>query len=90
LGANCLIGAGTLILDSDFHGLGPHLRHTTGTSRPVILAANVWVGARVLILKGVRVGTNAVIAAGSVVTKDVPSDSIVGGNPARVIGHVDG
>jgi len=55
----------------------------------VVLEDHVWVGIRVLILPGVRVGEGAIIAAGSVVTKDVPPGAIVGGNPARVIGQRD-
>lgn len=53
--------------------------------KPVIVGNNVWIGTRVVILPGVRVGDGAVIAAGSVVTKDVPVNAIVGGVPARVL-----
>jgi acetyltransferase-like isoleucine patch superfamily enzyme len=53
--------------------------------KPVKIGNGVWIGANVTILPGVTVGENAVIAAGAVVTKDVPANSIVGGNPARVI-----
>ncbi|MFF2286149.1 DapH/DapD/GlmU-related protein [Peribacillus butanolivorans] len=52
---------------------------------PVVIEDDVWIGARALILSGVHIGQGAVVAAGSVVTKDVPPYSIVGGNPARVI-----
>ena len=51
---------------------------------PVTIGNNVWIGAGVNILPGVTIGDNAVIAAGSVVTKDVPSDCVVAGNPAVV------
>ena len=51
----------------------------------VIIERDVWVGANVTILKGVHVGESAIIAAGAVVTKDVPAYTIVGGVPARVI-----
>lgn len=53
--------------------------------KDVIIEDGVWVGCNVIILKGVTIGTGAVVAAGAVVTKDVPPYSIVGGNPARVI-----
>lgn len=53
--------------------------------RPVIIGDDVWIGARVIILPGVRVGTGAVIGAGSVVTKDIPDYAVVGGNPARIL-----
>lgn len=51
----------------------------------VVIGNNVWIGGRVTILKGVTIGNNAVVGAASVVTKDVPNDAIVAGNPARVI-----
>ena len=51
----------------------------------VHLCRNVWIGARALILPGVTVGENSVIAGGAVVTKDVPPNTVVGGNPARVL-----
>lgn len=61
---------------------------------PIVIEDHVWVGVGVTILDGVRIGTGAVIAAGSVVTKDVPANAIAGGVPARVIGtrgpHEDG
>jgi maltose O-acetyltransferase len=53
--------------------------------KPVIIEDNVWIGYRVIILPGVRVGRNAIIGAGAVVTKDVPPYAIVGGVPAKVI-----
>ena len=53
--------------------------------RPVIIEDDVWIGGRVIILPGVKIGKGVVIGAGSVVTKDVPSYSIVAGNPAKII-----
>ncbi len=55
------------------------------TKGPITLGHDVWIGARAIILSGVNIGTGAVVAAGAVVTKDVPPYAIVGGNPARVI-----
>lgn len=52
---------------------------------PVIIGNDVWIGGRVIILPGVKVGDGAIIGAGAVVTKDVPDYAIVGGNPAKVI-----
>jgi galactoside O-acetyltransferase len=53
--------------------------------RPVIIQDKAWIGFNVIILKGVTIGTGAIVGAGSVVTKDVPAYCIAGGNPARVI-----
>ncbi|MCL4528653.1 MAG: acyltransferase [Chloroflexi bacterium] len=88
IGEHCLIGPETVIYDSDFHGIAPEQRHTKGRIVPVILADNVWVGKRAMILKGVTIGRDAVIAASAIVVKDVPAGAIVGGNPARIIGSV--
>ena len=76
------IGDFTTIHDSDFHGLTPDL--------PVRIAAvrierNAWLGRNVVVLPGVTVGENAVVAAGSIVTGNVAANTLVGGNPARLI-----
>ena len=89
VGANCRIGPHTLVYDSDFHELSSHHRDEGGKSAPVLIGDNVWIGSRAIILKGVSIGTDAVIAAGSVVTKDVPTGSIMAGNPARQVGTVE-
>lgn len=81
VGRDCQIGWDAIITDSDQHaraGLGE-------ATRPVVLGDRVWVGARAVILKGVTVGDGAVIAAGSVVTRDVPANTLVAGQPARVV-----
>jgi len=85
IGANCLIGTHVLIADNDFHRLDPNHRNETPDSAPVVLADNVWIGQRSMVLKGVTIGENSVVAAGSVVTKDVPANTIVGGVPARFL-----
>ncbi len=59
------------------------------TCKPVVIGKNVWVGANSIILPGVTVGENAIVAAGSVVTKDVPANTLVGGVPARFIKNLD-
>ena len=53
--------------------------------KPVVIEDDVWIGARVIILPGVRIGTGAIIGAGAVVTKDVPAYAVVGGNPAQIL-----
>ena len=53
--------------------------------KPIVIEDDVWIGARVIILPGVHIGTGAVVGAGAVVTKDVPDYAVVGGNPARIL-----
>ena len=62
-------------------------RQKIGTA-PIEIGDDVWIGARCQILKGVHIGARSIIAAGSVVTKDVPADCIAGGNPAKVIRYL--
>lgn len=86
IGEKCLIGDGVLILDSDGHGIEPSKRLTgIGGVKPVIVGRNVWIGSRVVIQKGIKIGDNSVIAAMSVVTKDIPANCIAAGVPAKVI-----
>ena len=86
-GERVTIGDGTLIswdcciMDRDYH----KLMSETEATGPVTIGKHVWIGCNSLILKGVTIGDGAVIAAGSVVTKDVPEKAVVGGNPARII-----
>ena len=54
---------------------------------PIVIEDDVWIGCHVIILRGVRIGRASIVAAGAVVTKDVPPNSVVGGNPAKVIGQ---
>ena len=80
IGEGCAISHDVTIMDSDAHELNGN-RNT----KPIQIGNHVWIGTRVTILKGVTVGDGAVIAAGSLVTKDVPAGSLVGGVPARVL-----
>jgi acetyltransferase-like isoleucine patch superfamily enzyme len=87
IGNNCAIGNNTLIMDTDFHNVDDHRQG--GTASPVVIEDDVWIAARVTILKGVRIGRGAVVAAGAVVTKDVAPRTLVGGVPARLIRNLD-
>ena len=91
IGARALLGSQVTIYDSDFHDLRAG-RRRDGRQRmaAVELGEDVFIGDRVLILKGVRIGAHAVIGAGSVVTSPIPEGTIAAGNPARVIGEVQG
>jgi acetyltransferase-like isoleucine patch superfamily enzyme len=90
VGNEVLVGSGSLITDNDAHPICPHGRRYSPEkeSKPVIIYNNVFIGARVIILKGVQIGEGSVIGAGSVVTRDVPPYSIAAGNPAEVIGDL--
>ena len=95
IGDFCMFGAGVVILDSNFHPTSNdpvHRRQATSdvVDQPVIIGNNVWVGMHSIILKGVHIGDNSIIAADSVVTKDVPSNQVVGGNPAIFIKNLNG
>jgi len=82
IGEDCALAFDSVIMDTDFHELRPAQR---GQTAPVRIGDHVWVGAQARILKGVSIGDGAVIAAGSLVTRDVPSRALVGGVPARLI-----
>ena len=70
------------------HPLQPSERRAT-ISRPIIIKKNAWIGAAASIMPGVTIGENSVVAAGAVVTRDVPPNTIVGGIPAKVIKKLD-
>lgn len=86
IGKRVRIGPYTLIMDSDFHDA--YDRSKDGKVKPVTIGDDVWIASRVIILKGVSIGAGAMIAAGSVVTHDVPGKSVVAGVPAKVIKYL--
>lgn len=91
IGNNVLIGSGCLITDTDAHPIDWRDRREGNNektcSAPILVGNDVFIGARSIILKGVTIGDRAIIGAGSVVTHDIPADSIAAGNPAKVIRH---
>ena len=90
IGNNCLIAEETKIFDNNSHGIDYHHRKMTVEDvSPIVIHDNVWIGMNSIILKGVTIGEGAVVAAGSVVTKDVAPMTLVGGNPARQIKKID-
>jgi len=86
IGKNTLLGANCEIMDSDFHDTHPERRSDSTGARTgkVVIEENVMIGSNVKILRGVRVGKNTIIANGTVVTRSVPENVIVFGNPAKV------
>jgi maltose O-acetyltransferase len=85
IGARCLIGTHAIIMDNDFHRIEPERRLEWPESKPIVIEDNVWIGARVIVLGGVTIGHDSCVAAGSVVNRDVPPRTLVGGVPAKVI-----
>ncbi len=85
IGPRANIGTYVILMDNDFHRLDPARRLERPESAPIILEENVWLGARVIVLRGVTIGKGSVVGAGSVVTHDIPPNSLAVGMPARVI-----
>lgn len=90
IGDRCLFGADVSLFDTDFHNHAAEGRRYafpewSKISKPINIGDDVFVGTRAIIHKGVSVGNGSIIAAGAVVTKSVPPNVIVGGNPARII-----
>lgn len=90
---NVKIGGGTYIYTSDFHSLDAAVRCSKEDTKqrkcaPVIINNNVFIGAHCIILKGVTIGSNSIIGAGSIVTKSIPPGEIWAGNPAHFIRKV--
>lgn len=88
IGSDVRIGANSTITDTDFHPIDGDRRSNApkdGESRAVRIGNGVFIGMNSLVLKGVSIGDNAVVGAGSVVTRDVPSGAVVAGNPAKLV-----
>jgi acetyltransferase-like isoleucine patch superfamily enzyme len=86
IGSHCHLGHYTFVMDNDQHDV---VRHTElPKSDPVIIEDYVWIGSKAVVLPGVRIGSRAVIGAGSIVTKDIPPRCVAAGNPARVLRHL--
>ena len=81
IGNGVAISKGVTIRDSDNHSINGNEK----VSAPIVIGDNVWIGLDAIILKGVNIGKGSVVAAGAVVTRDVPEKVLVGGVPARIL-----
>lgn len=89
IGNDCFIAPGVHIYTAT-HPINPHERISGAEfGKPVQIGDNVWIGGKTIINPGVTIGNNVVIASGTVVTKDVPDNVVVGGNPAKIIKQIE-
>lgn len=89
IGDDVMIGPNVSLITSG-HPIEPSQRRAGVIAKPIVIGRNVWIAAGATIIGGVTVGENSVVAAGSVVTRDVAPNTLVGGNPARVIRSIAG
>jgi maltose O-acetyltransferase len=90
IGDHCKIGQGTVIIDSDFHGVMPDDRNSPGKTLPVRIGANVWLGNEVMVLKGVSIGRDAVVGARTLVSGDIKDGDVAVGASMRIVKSVLG
>jgi acetyltransferase-like isoleucine patch superfamily enzyme len=88
IGSNTMIAGEVYISDSDWHDVYDRTSEQDA-HKPIVLEENVWLGYGVKVCKGVTIGKNSVIGAGSVVAKSIPANVIAAGNPARVVRELD-
>ncbi len=89
IGDNCMFAPGVSLYTAT-HPIDPYERIAGPEyGKPITIGDNVWIGGRAVINPGVTIGDNVVVASGAVVTKNVPANTIVGGNPARVIREIE-
>ena len=94
IGRRCLLSTDVCFRDYDGHPINPAdraagLHADNDAVIPIQIGDNVWIGMRAIILKGVTIGNNSIVGAGAVVTKDVPANAVVAGNPAKLVKHLD-
>lgn len=88
IGDNCMFAASAYVTDADWHGIYDRTE-VVGQTKPVTLENNVWIGDGATVCKGITIGENSVIGAGSVVASDIPANVIAAGNPAKTIRELD-
>lgn len=91
IGDQCILGS-TLLVDTDFHSIRRDRATNPAApvaSAPIVVEDNVWLAGQTVVLKGVHIGRNSVVGFRAVVTRDVPPDVVVAGNPAKVVRQLD-
>jgi acetyltransferase-like isoleucine patch superfamily enzyme len=93
IGKNCMLAGRVSVVDCDGHPLDAESRRAGNSTPyadvlPVVIGDDVWIGTGALVMKGVQIGDRTVVAARSIVTKDVPPDTVVAGAPAKVVKHL--
>ena len=88
IGANTMLAAGVYVTDADWHDLYDRAQ-PVGANAPINIGQNAWIGDGATVCKGVEIGDNSVVGAGSVVTRSLPANVIAAGNPAQVVKEVD-
>jgi maltose O-acetyltransferase len=89
IGHHVMIGPGVQIYTAAHHLKAESRIQGWEVAKPIVIEDNVWLGGSAILLPGVTVGRNAVVGAGAVVTRNVPADTVVAGNPARVIKEIE-
>jgi acetyltransferase-like isoleucine patch superfamily enzyme len=89
IGDDVMIGPNVSLITSE-HPVAPSQRRAYLLGKPIVIESGVWIAAGATVIGGVTVGENSVVAAGSVVTRDVPANALVGGNPARLLRSIEG
>jgi len=84
IGDSCMLAHGAFVTDADWHGVYDRSL-PIGQTNPVRIGTNVWIGDSAIICKGVSIGENSIIGAGSVVVRDIPANAVAAGNPAGVL-----
>lgn len=88
IGDSCMMASSVYLTDADWHGIYDRTDYT-GRNEPIVVGNNVWIGDSTVVCKGVTIGDNSIIGAGSVVTRDIPANTIAAGNPAVPVKQLD-
>lgn len=88
IGESCMLAQGVFITDADWHGVYDRSM-AIGNTAPVSIENNVWIGDGAIVCKGIQIGENSIIGAGSVVVRDIPANVVAAGNPAAVMKYLE-